>query len=115
MAKTSIGDKPRKMRPALTPEARENQLISLAIDLAEEQLRNGTASTAVITHYLRLGSLEEKRKMEKLEHENELLRAKTNAIESAARSEELYAQVISAMRSYAGLGDEGDGEDTDVW
>ena len=57
----------RRMRPALTPEARENQLVSLAVDLAEQQLRDGTASSQVITHYLKLGSTKERLEKEKLE------------------------------------------------
>ena len=53
---TDSSDRSRKIRPALTPEARENQMISLAVDLAEKQLMEGTASSQVITHYLKLGS-----------------------------------------------------------
>lgn len=91
----------RKMRPALTPEARENQLISLAVDLAEQQLIEGTASSQVITHYLKLGSTKERLEKEKLEQENELLRAKTEALQSAQRVEELYANALDAMRNYS--------------
>lgn len=92
----------RRMRPALTPEARENQLVSLAVDLAEEQLRNGTASSQVITHYLKLGTSRERLEREKLEKENELLRAKTESLESARRVEELYENALNAMRRYGG-------------
>lgn len=95
-----------KMRPALNPEARENQLVSLAVDLAEEQLRNGTASSQVITHYLKLGTTRERLEREKLEKENELLRAKTEAIESTHRIEELYENALSAMRKYSGREEE---------
>ena len=77
MAKTKANDSPKKMRPALTPEARENQLISLAVDLAEEQLRDKTASSQVITHFLKLGTTKAELEKEKLAKENELLRAKT--------------------------------------
>lgn len=94
----------RSMRPALTPEARENQLISLAVDVAEEQLRNRTASSQVITHYLKLGSSRERLEREKLEKENQLLRAKTEALESAHRVEELYENALKAMRRYSGRG-----------
>jgi hypothetical protein len=73
-------DKKRKRRPALTLEARENQIISLAMDRAEEQIRNGTASSQVITHFLKLGSYKEKLERQKLEEENKLLRAKTESI-----------------------------------
>lgn len=99
----------RKMRPALTPEARENQMISLAVDLAEKQLMEGTASAQVITHYLKLGATTARLEKEKLERENELLKAKTKALESAERVEELYTNAINAMRNYSGYG----GEDTE--
>lgn len=94
----------KKVRPAMTPEDRENQLIDLAMEAAEEQIRNGTASSQVITHFLKLGSERERLEREKLAQENELLRAKTAAIESGERTRELYEEAIKAMRSYAGLG-----------
>lgn len=95
----------RKIRPALTPEARENQMISLAVDLAEKQLMEGTASSQVITHYLKLGSTKEKIEKEILEKQKELISAKTEALQSAKRIEELYTDAISAMRRYSGQGD----------
>lgn len=95
----------RKLRPALNPEARENQLISLAVDLAEKQLQEGTASSQVITHYLKLGSTKERQERDKLEEEIKLLRAKTKAIESAERVELLYKDAISAMKRYSGAGE----------
>jgi len=91
-----------KMRPALTPEARENQLISLAVDLAEKQLRDGTASSQVITHYLKLGSTKEKLEKEILEKQKELIEAKTQSLQSAKRIEELYENALNAMRRYSG-------------
>ena len=97
-----------KIRPALTPEARENQLVSLAINLAEQQLRDGTASSQVITHYLKLGSQKERLEIEKLQRENELLKAKTDSIASAKRTEELYENALRAMREYSGHGDDFD-------
>ena len=100
MAKTKANNAPKKMRPALTPEARENQLISLAVDLAEEQLRDKTASSQVITHFLKLGTTKAELEKEKLAKENELLRAKTESIESQKRIEELYAEALNAMRRY---------------
>ena len=90
------------MRPALTPEARENQLISLASDLAEKQLREGTASSQVITHYLKLGSTKERIEKEILEKQKDLITAKTEAIQSAKRVEELYMDALNAMRTYSG-------------
>lgn len=95
----------RKIRPALTPEARENQLISLAVDLAEKQLLEGTASSQVITHYLKLGSTKERIEKEKLEKEKELLEAKTQSLQSAKRIEELYTNALNAMRRYSGQED----------
>jgi hypothetical protein len=88
--------------PATTPEARENQLIALAVDLAEKQLRDGSATAQVQTHYLKLGSTREKLEQERLGKENELLDAKRDAIASAKRVEELYVTALNAMRSYAG-------------
>ena len=103
----------RKIRPAISPDARENQLISLAIDLAEKQLLEGTASSQVITHYLKLGTAKERLEREKLEKENELLKAKTEALQSAQRVEELYANALNAMRSYSGYMETND-EDSDL-
>lgn len=94
----------RPRRPALTPEARENQMISLAVDLAEKQLMDGTASSQVITHYLKLGSTKERLEMEILEKQKDLMIAKTEALQSAKRIEELYKDAISAFREYNGQG-----------
>lgn len=91
-----------KRPPATTPEARERQLISLAVDLAEKQLLDGTASAQVLTHYLKLGSGREKLEREKLRKENLLLETRVEAIQSSARMEELYSRAINAMREYGG-------------
>ena len=101
--KTIIKDssEPTRGRPALTPEARENQMIALAVDLAEEQLRNGTASSQVVTHYLKLGSSKEKLEKEILEKQKELIEAKTQTLQSAQRTEELYSNALSAMKRYS--------------
>lgn len=106
--KKSSSESGKKMRPALTPEARENQLVSLAIDLAERQLIDGTASSQVITHYLKLGATTARLEKEKLERENELLKAKAKALESAERVEELYTNALNAMRYYNGSGEPND-------
>jgi hypothetical protein len=95
----------RKRAPALTTEARESELVSLAIDLAEKQLAEGTASSSVIVHYLKLGSTKERLEKEKLQKENELLKAKTEALQSAKRVEELYANALKAMKLYSGDAD----------
>lgn len=101
-------DTTRRIRPALSPEARENQLISLAFDRAEEQLLNGTASSQVISHFLKLATEKTQLEREKLRKENELLLAKTSAIQSSQKDEELYKKVIRAMRRYNGQGDTDD-------
>ena len=94
---------PRKRPPAQTSEARENQLIAAAVDLAEQQLRDGTASPSVITHFLKLASTKQQLEIEKLKSETEFLRAKAEAVQSNQRSEELYSEAIAAMRTYAGV------------
>lgn len=91
-----------RRKPATTPEARENQVVSLAIDLAERQIQDGSASSQVITHFLKLGSTRERLEQQRLEHENELTRVKIEQIASQQRIEELYTEAIKAMRSYAG-------------
>jgi hypothetical protein len=95
-------EKNRKLRPATTPEARENQLISAAVNLAERQISDGTASAQVISHYLKLGSSREQLEQSRLRQENDLLQAKIEAMASAKRVEELYKQALNAMREYAG-------------
>ena len=105
MAKVKETGTARAIRPALTPEARENQLISLAVDLAEKQLQEGTASSQVITHYLKLGSGRERLEREKLEEENKLLKARTEQLQSMKRVEELYEEAIKAMKNYGGQGE----------
>jgi len=112
MAKTKVSESSsnstREFRPALTPEARENQLVSLAVDLAEKQLREGTASSQVITHYLKLGSTKERIEREILEKQAELISAKTENLKAAKRIEELYEEAIIAMKDYSGKGDPND-------
>lgn len=112
MGKVKVTDHSNtKMRPALTPEARENQLIALAINLAEKQLIEGTASSQVITHYLKLGSTKERIEKEILEKQKELISAKTEALQSAKRIEELYTDAINAMKKYSGHGGEEEYDD----
>lgn len=98
----------KKIRPALSPEARENQLIALAVDLAEKQLMEGTASSQVITHYLKLGTTKEKIEREIMEKQKELLEAKAENLRSAKKVEELYINALNAMKNYSGHGDEDD-------
>lgn len=94
----------KRVRPALTPEARENQLISLAVDLVEQRLIDGTASSQETTHFLKLGSTKNQLEMEKIRLENELTKAKTEAVESAKNVEALYKEALDAMKNYAGYG-----------
>lgn len=114
MAKTKAvesSSEPIKRRPALTPQSRENQLIALAVDTAEKQMREGTASAQVITHFLKLGTEREKLEREKLRRENLVLEAKAKAYESSERIEELYKNAIDAMKGYAGFGRDDEYED----
>ena len=92
----------KRMRPAMSPEARENQLVSLAVDLAEKQLLEGTASSQVITHYLKIGSTKERIEKEILEKQKELIDAKTKSLQSVQQTEELYRNAIEAMKKYSG-------------
>lgn len=89
-----------KMRPSLSPEAREKMMISLAMDLVEKRLREGTASAQETTHFLRLATIKEQLEREKLAKETELLKAKSEAILSAERTEELYNNALEAFKSY---------------
>lgn len=98
----SSSEPTKKMRPALTPNARENQMISLAMDLVEERLRNGTATSQETTHFLKLGTERARLEKEKLELENEMIKAKTKAVISSESSEKLYADAIKAFQKYSG-------------
>lgn len=89
-------------QPAYTPEERDNQLIARAVDLAEKQLIDGTASAQVMTHYLKQASPRERLELERLRQENALLNAKVEQLKSAKRVEDLYASALNAMRAYAG-------------
>ena len=103
--------KPTKERPAMNPEARENQMIALAIDRAEQQLRDGTASSQIITHYLKLGTEKERLETKKLEKEVELVTAKTEALKSEKRLEEVYTKALLAMKKYGGQDVEEESQD----
>ena len=98
----------RKPRPALSPEARENQLISLAVDLVEQRLIDGTASSQETTHFLKLATAKARYERELMEKQIELMTAKTEQIRSEQHKEELYEEVINALRKYNGQGDSDD-------
>lgn len=100
--------------PARTPEERENRLISLAVDLAEQQLRDGTASAQVISHFLKLGSTKEKLEKEMVETQIRNLNAKTEALETAKYIGEVYEKAIEAMKMYNGEVNEED-EESDIF
>ena len=92
----------KRIRPALTPESREDQLVALAINLAEKQMLEGTASAQVISHFLKIGSTKERIEKEILEEQKDLIKAKTEALKSEKRVEELYEEALNAMRRYSG-------------
>lgn len=100
----------RRQAPGKTIDARESQLISMAVDLAEKQIRAGTASSQVITHFLKLGSTQMLLEKSKLDKENKLLEAKTEAIHSQKKVEELYANALLAMKTYNGREEELDSD-----
>lgn len=102
--KTPVSSNPdtKPMRPALNPEMREQQLISLAVDLVEQRLRDGTASSQETTHFLKLASQKAKYEAERAKLENELLKAKTQEIRDRADTKTLYKNAIEAMKRYSG-------------
>lgn len=110
--RTNDDSSSKRTRPATTPEGRENQLISLAVDLVERKLREGTASSQEVTHFLKLASSRERLEQQRLEGEIEILAAKKEMLDSAKRVEELYGKALKAMRNYSGQGD-GDEDDED--
>lgn len=101
----------KPMRPALNPEMREQQLISLAVDLVEQRLRDGTASAQETTHFLKLASQKTKIELERAKLENQLIEAKTKAIYDQADLKTLYQDAIAAMRRYSGHGSDPEPEE----
>ena len=102
---TSSTSKSKMGRPALDPEARENQMINLAINLAEQQLRDGTASSQVITHFLKLGTTKAELEKEKLRIDNKKTEAQIKSLENADNMKDPYEKALKAMKNYAGYGD----------
>lgn len=98
--------KKKRRPPATTIEGRENQMIALAVDLAEQQLRSGKASSQVITHYLKLGSTKEKMEREMMKEQTKLLKAKTENLQTLKNMENLYSQVLDVMKNYRRTSDE---------
>lgn len=101
-----MGTRSRDRPVPRTSEARENRIISYAIDLAEKQIREGTVSSQVLTHYLRLGTMKEKLRLVELERKNELMQAKVEAIRNSQVNNERYAEAIEAMKRYSGFKDD---------
>lgn len=97
---------PRRLRPGLSPEADENQLISLSIDAAKKMLVEGTAPTSIVLHYLKLATTRERMEREMMATQKELMEAKKQALESQAKVEQLYADAMKAMQRYSGYGDQ---------
>lgn len=89
---------------ATTMEGRENELIALAYDAAEERIRNGTATSQEIVHFLRLGSAKERRAQEQMEADIALKQAKVKAIQDGEHLEQIYNDAIEAMKRYSGGG-----------
>lgn len=104
-AATATSEK-KHSRVPMTPEDREQYLINLSLDVAEKQLREGTASSQVITHFLKLGSSRELAEQEKLKEETKQISAKIDSLEASAKSDERYTAAIEAMRRYQGIADE---------
>ena len=111
MKKANAEPNSKPLPPAKTPDGRDKQLIALATDLAEKQLREGTASAQVITHFLKLATETTRLERIKLERETELLTAKTEAIKSTEEEKQKYEEAVRAMRRYSGQGDEIDYSD----
>ena len=106
--KNSDGTIQRRMAPAVDPEARENQLISLATDAAERELLKENPDKRIVVHYLKLATTKAQLEKEKLRKENSLLEVKTDAVKSSAKTEEMYAEAIKAMQLYQGSINRGD-------
>jgi hypothetical protein len=104
MARVRASANGHRRSPARTPEGRELELASAAYDLAEDQIRSGTASSQVITHFLKAGSMRERLEHQRMENEIELMQVKKEQLEGQKRVEELYVAALEAMRSYSGFG-----------
>lgn len=102
--KSGIGNEPEKLRPVITPEIREARLMSLAQDCAERQLLDGTASSAIVVHYLKLATVKSQLELENLRQDNLLKSAKTDSLKNQESDNKLFAEVLSALKGYRGEG-----------
>ena len=107
-AKKTSTEKVHKLRPMLTPEAQETRCVSLAYDLVEKRLLDGSASSQETTHFLKIGSAKAQMELEKMRRETELTIAKAKAIANADEMKILYENALKAMRDYSGHGDSND-------
>lgn len=110
MAKKRIVDDYIPTRPVISPDNEEMKLINLAMKTAERQMKEGTASSQVITHFLKLGTEQAKLERAKLEKEIALLDSKKVAIEQSAQSERMFTEAIEAMQRYSGSNDNSEEE-----
>lgn len=110
---TSSASANRKSRPPITPEAKESQMISLAMDLVEKRLRDGSASSQETTHFLKLATTKARKELEILQEQKKLIAAKTEELESRKETKAMFEAAIKAMRTYSGKGDVD--EDTDIF
>lgn len=108
-----VSDTNNQYPPARTDEERELQMIAMATDEAERRIRNGTATSQLLVHYLKLGTEKSRLEQEKLRAETELLSTKVKVAEAEKKSSELYAQAINAFRKYSGQ--EVNDEETDIF
>lgn len=108
MARGRKSDRPST---ASSPEARENQIIAMAYDLAEKQIREGTASAQVLAHFLRLGSTKDRLERDVLSEKKKLMSAKTESIESQKNADQMYKEALRAMKRYSGNGSVDDDEE----
>lgn len=113
MVVKSGGSGSRRSRPATTPDGREAQLVSIAFDLVEKRLRDGSATSQETTHFLKLGSSREYLEQERLRNENLMTQAKIDQLASQKKVEELYGKALNAMRAYSGQESEPENEDSD--
>lgn len=116
MKATKSNDTPKApIRPALTPEALDNQMISLTYDLVKQRLVDGTASSQETTHFLKLATTKVKLENKLLEAQTAVAMAKKDAIQSQQRSEEMFRDAMRAFRRYSGQGDDGEDETQDLF
>lgn len=108
MKKVGTSTPSKRKRPALSPEARENQMISYAMDLVEQRLIDGTASSQETTHFLKLATNKSKLENKLLEAQTEMAIAKKEALQSQKRYEEQLEAAMKAIRVYNGNGDPDD-------